>query len=293
MLFVARELSEIRQAPDVGWSCLYAPILRRLGLPAAAVDIALGKLPVPGAEPPLRAAAFPPALVPLWSTGAGTIVGLWKHWCVPGRGLSFCEFYGVTAFGRRDLVVEIARTFEQLMYVVLLRAIVQADGVTSEVEALARAAGVSDLADVDERSLKTGDDPVGLSDHPAFSWRPGELPGSGAARDVPDLGSTCMFELHGGFREMTPDYSRRRAVSELPQAPPWPLPPPSPQESCAPAIQKGDLRAAWLCLNAPGWTVSRARQSLHALAVRSDAPELLLLAEAWGRANSVALTSDY
>ena len=65
-----------------------------------------------------KAQAFPPALIPLYSSYSGT-VGYWKHWNSE-RTTCIVKLSGDAAFGERSIVYELATSFIQLKYIYFL-----------------------------------------------------------------------------------------------------------------------------------------------------------------------------
>lgn len=257
----------------------YETLLRMLALPPAVVDCATGKLrlPVAGVTYPPPWYGYPPALIPAWSEGR-IYVGLWKHWFTE-RPLSFVKVYVRAGHS----VVEIARTPDQFFCYATISAIVAHDGVRPETEQFARAAGVSNLAEIDAASMSTGDDPRGFtairqfqSDTPLASVADvaqydGWFPRADFAVAIPWWQHCCSLEVSDDVRAAWPG-----AVP----VPPWVAASPTPQMFQT-FLRAGDYRSAWLTLNSTGWALPDARTALDQLATAAGDDTFSTLAAAW------------
>ncbi len=235
---------------------------------------------------------FPPALIPIWSTGARTVVGLWKHW-FSCRQPTFVEFYGTTVYGRRDMAIERGRSLKQLVYGHLFECIVNNDGVDEEIEEFATSCGIQDLDEVERRCLEGGL-VKSLQSHPEFAHDPplsffesdnqsdysGDFPTNAITSDTGALRDCCVYELHAGFRNLKPDHGLREAVSQNAASPEW-LRTRSQHALFGRSLDAGDLQAAWMCLNSPEWRMSSARQAIMDLAERAGDPSFSALATTW------------
>lgn len=139
---------------------LYKNVLESLNLCREMVACAMGDIcsPIVGLESPSSWYGFPPALVPIWSDGSSPYYfGYWKHWFID-REPCFVQMY--IDSGR--MVVEVARTEEQLFSVIAMMAIGIDDGVSGALKRFFREIGYSGLAEISAVSLESGDDPKGF-----------------------------------------------------------------------------------------------------------------------------------
>lgn len=228
-------------------------------------------------EQPPQWYGTPPALLPLASDGSGpTCLGLWFPWFLD-RAPTTVKFYVEPA-----IAAEIARTTAQFGTWLVVNAIVTRDGVDPEVEALAAALGVADLAAIDQATLATGDDPLGLGTLDEFRV------------DTPSE----TVPLHGGYDGSFPRLDGPPAVweraswYEIPEEARSAWPPAIPRQpwhgeglSAASLFQatlgQGDLGRAWLALNTPGWRVRDAVAALRQLVGAAGDIRFARYAEGW------------
>lgn len=262
-----------------------------LGLPRPAIAIARGEIRLSGFLPP-PSGGFPPALLPLWSTSSGIVVGLWKHWFTDQRQPTFVEYYGTTLFGQYRIAMEIARTFEQLMCIELLKELSRVDEAESEILPLASILGITSAESVVRLSQESGDDLSGLTDTPGFrdnpphacyeddSLYPGDFPTTAIDLTEAELRLACGFEVHSRFSNGKPDPRFREKVARLKEAPEWLR-----TANQAPLFQKlvkeGDLFGAWMSLNSPSWSRIDGKQALITLSEACGDEKFRKFAQGW------------
>lgn len=252
--------------------------LRPLGLPPTCVDVAVGRnpLPVVGVTQPAPWYGYPPALIPFWSEGF-VYTGLWHHWFTP-RPPAFVRMYVRAGHS----LTEVARTPEQFVAFATVLAIVAHDELRPDTVAFARRAGVRDLDAIDRVTLATGDEPRGLvalqefqretplavvGDGEYDGWFPTPLrPGPRAWWET-----ASRLELDDATRdtmERSPAMPMWLTRSDLPAV-------------FETAIAAGDLRAAWLALNGPGWVLADATSALMRLDAAANRPAFSTYCAAW------------
>lgn len=191
------------------------------------------------------------------------------------------------------MTLEVARSFEQLMYCVLLCQIYAEDGITGDARQLADAVGIPDIDSLGDLAEETGDDVSSLLAHPVFrddpphacfeddSLYPGDFPHPGMALTPEALRHVCGYEVHSRFGQGKPDPLRfRQRVGALETAPRWlrsTRQPPVFQD----LLNQGDLLGAWMSLNSPGWTYAEARKAITVLAASAQDEDFSLMATAW------------
>lgn len=266
----------------------YADVLAALGMPNEVVGIFTGavKLPIGSAEQPPGSYGFPPALIPLWSSGP-IYHGLWKHWFVK-RSPVFVRM----SLEAECAVVEYARSPLQLVERILVDAICLADGVNDEVEGFARAVQVADLGRLDQVTLDSGDEASGVLALDEFAGNPpaecvndsvvyrGEFPVAGVPLGSEAMASMSPFELGHGWKH------RRGAPSGQPA---WFRAGGSQSELFEQRLADGRLGECWLALNSPGWTFADAKAAVRRLADAAPSPAFDLLAAAWCAENNAQL----
>ncbi|WP_146118150.1 hypothetical protein [Pseudomonas poae] len=244
--------------------------LEALALPDTLLACADGRIspPIFTLDTPAQWYGFPPALIPLWSSGSRPFyIGYWKHWFVD-REPCFVKMY--VAAGH--LTVEIARTPAQLMGVMAMMSIGVEDGVTPELEQFAQAVGLDCVPALEAQSLKTGDDPQGFANIALFSQKtPLESIVDGAAPYTGDFPNpvdsrrtwwetSCSFEI----------LDRPMPMPAHGQLPAWFDPDREKKPLFDDYLSDGRLDYAWLTLNSTGWSITDARQALVALQERAD-----------------------
>lgn len=252
--------------------------LRPLGIPPACVDVAVGRnpLPVVGVTQPAPWYGYPPALIPFWSEGF-VYTGAWHHWFTP-RPPSFVRMYVRAGHS----LIEIARTPEQFVAFATVLAIVAHDESRPETEAFARRAGVPDVEAIDRVTLATGDDPSGFRALLAFQHdTPLAVVGEGAYDGWfptplrPAL--RAWWETACGLEV---DEATRRTMATSAAMPVW-LTSSDLRAVFESAVGAGDLRAAWLALNGPGWDLAEARSALTRLEAAAASDPFSTHCAAW------------
>ncbi|TWT29956.1 hypothetical protein [Blastopirellula retiformator] len=269
----------------------YINAVRHLGQEKRIEQTMLGKIQVPDGERLLRS-PFPPVLLPMWVTGAGTIQGLWSHW-FSERSPTFVEFYGITTYGKRNMAFERGRTFKQAIYEHLFNSITNRDGIDDEIRTFAAACGIDDLDEVDQMSLDGGDVTM-LKSHPEFLGKvplsffdydnqagyTGDFPSIEIVKSKGALKHYCVHEIHSGFKSLQPDFTLRDAVAQDAQSPEW-FRTPSQKKLFGKLLDANDLEGAWMCLNSPRWALGDARQAITDLADRANDIAFSALATTW------------
>lgn len=271
---------------------IFCGVARDLHQPRLFEDIISGRVRIPNAERILLS-PFPPALIPLWSTGAGTIVGLWKHWISSDRLPTFVEYYGTTVYGQRNMAFEYGRTLKQVIYRMLSYCIMINEGMSEEILECAAACGIYDINEVEKLLLEAGDE-RGLQFHPEFSQclplsllqrsdmadYSGDFPTSNVLLDPDKLRHACVPEVHSGFQGMAPDLSLRRIVANEMTSPDW-FRTSCQNELFQGLLDLGEREAAWMCLNSPEWRLDDAKLAITKLANFENDSEFHNLAKVW------------
>lgn len=257
----------------------YETLLKSFELPPAVVNCEMGRLrvPVAGITYPPPWYGYPPALIPLWSEGS-IYVGLWKHWFT-NRPLSFVKVYVRAGHS----VVEIARTPDQFFCYATISAIVAHDGVRPEIEQFARAACVSNVAEIDAASMISGDDPSGFTAVRQFQTDTPLATIADVARydgwfPRKDFTTIITWWQHCCSLEVNDDV--RAAWPENVLVPPWVAAPATPHMFRT-YLRAGDYRSAWLTLNSASWALPDARFALDQLATAAGNDMFSTLASAW------------
>lgn len=260
---------------------LYENIFAMLALPNTVSRCAMGTLELPliDVSAPADWYGFPPALIPLWSTGSRpTYTGVWKHWFTD-RETSYVKMY----VGSGRLTVEIARTAEQLMSLIAMTSISERDGIEADLIAFATEVGIPNLTQIDAVSLESGDEAQGLiaidqfrENTPlesvgAIADYTGSFP-SGYFHAYPWWENACSFELSDETNAAWPD--------DLPR-PPWLVDSVDKAALFRAYLGNGNLKNAWLTLNSTGWTIADARAAITDLGAHAQDSQFTLLVEAW------------
>lgn len=269
----------------------YGSIVGHLGQERLMEQIIRGQIRLPDVERTLLN-PFPPVLVPLWVTGARTIVGLWKHW-FSDRQPTFVEFYGTTVYGSRNMAFERGRTLKQAIYVELCDSIMVADGVSDEIRECAAACGISDIDEIEELLVQAGD-MNGLLSHQDFKDKlplsffscdaqtgyTGDFPTNTVASSTDTLRHCCAYEIHSGFKKLEPNFTLTRAVENNPNSPEW-FRTKTQSKLFDRLLDANDLEGAWMCLNSPSWSLADARKAIADLAARANDTAFSALASTW------------
>lgn len=270
---------------------VFRSVIPFLGQGESFAKIVSGQLQVPDTETYISS-LFAPALTPVWSTGAGTIIGLWTHWFSERRAPTFVQYYGQTTFGVRNMVFEYARTFEQLLYVHLLECFTNDDGIYDATASFMSKVGISDSNSIDKVSMESGkpegflghpsfveNSPLSCFENPAFHYR-GDFPHESMDLTKDTLRNSCNIEYHSGFKNMAPDLTFRDLVEKREDVPIW-----INAISQRPVFQQllgdGDLLGAWMSLNSSGWMFGEAKLSIQELAQAARNHSFNVVAETW------------
>lgn len=238
-------------------------LLSTLEFPNSVCKCASGEItnPILDFSAPFEWYGFPPALIPVWSEGSGpNYYGYWKHW-FSDRKPSFVHM-NVSA-GRE--VKEIARTADQFLCCMVIAAICLYDGIELSTEQFANKIKLSNLSEIDDVTLDTGDNPKGFVKLPQFTNLvplasiKDDIQYSGDFPTVKTLNSTSLIssfelplEIIGKFRtedRPMPDWLDASKV----------------KNSFNENLKAGDFSKAWLSLNSTGWSIAEAKLALKEL----------------------------
>lgn len=257
----------------------YINVLANIGLPAVISECANGRIkcPLEGFEAPPYWYGYPPALIPIWSEGARPqYLGFWKHWFID-REPSFVQMY--VASGR--MTIEIARTLEQFLCFVTMSAIVEKDEITSDIEKFAQRVGLNNLSQLDDITIKTGDDPYGFIALSAFS----ENSPLNCLKNTNDYTGgfyvSSQKNKETSFENIS-EFELGIDVSIHSEFPLW--------INCCESsklkvfrqyLEEGELGRAWLTLNSRGWAIAEARIAIIELAEVAKDNKFNMLVSAW------------
>ncbi|MGB0901806.1 hypothetical protein [Halocynthiibacter sp.] len=212
----------------------------------------------------------PPALIPVLSDGSlPAYLGVWYNWFKPEQS----SFVGMSV-SNNYMLSELARNEHQAVIYLCARSIVGADGVTAEILHLATKLGISadELAQIDEITIETGDDPEGLLELSAFkSSSPKECNPEGYNGYFPyqeseNLMQNTIFEFDfPPSQENAPWLDNQSNKIDLFER----------------ALEAGDLTQAWLLLNASGWPFRLAAKALRKLSAAKNDLTFRLFCSAW------------
>ena len=273
----------------------YARLIRALNMPNVLSEVASGdlRLSVFDDDDDIKIWLFPPALIPLWGTSAGSIYGIWKHWFLD-RETIFVEHLGETMFGDSRMTMEYANNIDQLLCIEFLNLVSMEYGVTDEVRALAERVGFSQELDAIEKIFNvTGDDPQGLLNHPCFAGNDiqsvlktlseytGSYPNENMDKSFSNLSRYCTYEIHSWFQSGKPDYTLRAELSGVKEAPIW-YRNKNQYENFNILIDENNLAGAWMSLNSIGWNFKDAKDALNRLSnAVPDNIEFKMLSNIW------------
>lgn len=259
----------------------YKKVLESLGESDLLIKCAVGELPCPleGFEAPPYWYGFPPALIPIWSySSRPAYLGYWKHWFID-RNSSYVQMY--VASGR--ITFEIARTAEQFFCFLAMSCIVEKDGIDADVIDFVKNVGLTNLEQLNQVSLESGDNPVGflklnqfLDKIPLnclnnFSNYDGEFPIPTQSAD--SFNKNSEFEINSDILRDWPNeiecppWIKNKNVSKL--------------SVFRHYLEKNDLGHAWLTLNSRGWIISDARIAIVELAELAKDKKFDILTSAW------------
>jgi hypothetical protein len=260
----------------------YGKLLECLGVNPAIRLCQDGSIAVPLANlrSPFDWYGFPPALIPIWSDGSSpAYFGLWKHWFI-NRGVSYVQM----SIEQERRVVEIARTDAQFLCYATVLAITVHDGVTQSIVDFANKIGTTNLDEIDAVTMKTGDDPKGLTSLPQFAAEiplesvtkvgdyDGDFPRKNFLLSRAWAAKACSFELDPHILSSWP--------RDL-EKPIW-ITCSKPQPMIFDEmLESGNLGPAWLTLNSRGWTFADAKKAIRRLSQAAENESFRLMASAW------------
>ena len=260
----------------------YRSIVAFLQVPQAALDVAENRVLMPlHPDIPFLQYGFPPALLPLWSTGSPIYHGYWKHW-FSTRRTTLVEM-DVT---QQRQTREIARSFAQLAREMVLFTISWNEGMIPAVWDFAAGVGISptEVEQIARMVEKTGDQEKGLlalplfADDPPMSCFPGD--GQGYPGDFPCNAMTLTPQTVRNICTFEVEEDLRREIAALPFAPPW-FAESNQSVVFNQLLQQEDYAGAWMSLNSTGWQFPQAKDAMRRLAEQVDVPGFGLLADAW------------
>lgn len=261
----------------------YQDILKLLNLPTSIIRCAVGaiKSPLVTFDAPAAWYGFPPALIPIWSDGSGpTYLGYWKHWFV-NRKPCFVKMY----VDANRLAIEIARTADQFLCVASMMSICEKDGVDSDLVRFAKEVGIYNLDQINDISLKTGDDPKGFLEIDQFKQ----------SAPLESVSNLINYEGHfptGNFDDPRAWWADSCSF-EIPQKAinNWPGNIARPMwlfkekggliDLFRGYLYAGNLTSAWLTLNSTGWLIKDAKLAISELSFAAKNEQFSALAEAW------------
>lgn len=229
---------------------------------------------------------WPPCAIPLWVTLSGIVVCEWKHWFAERKSVI------VRYYPEYGMAVEWARNYKQLGYLILQNILTSEAEMCPEVVEVGKCLGIEDIDDVYKLWESFGDRPVGFAKHNLFY---SDLPQSCFENDLSiysgdfptvdsiseeQLKKTCLFELHGLFKDGIPVIDIRQQVSSSDISPPW-LKGKKMNDVFKQLLKQGDLAGSWMTLCSKGWKYEDAKEALLELAQRTDNLRLKILAECW------------
>lgn len=262
-------------------------IFSMLALPASAISIATGDIPLPfGMIPGIQCRFYrPPALVPIWGNSGDSFLyyGLWKHWLVPSRAISFVRYHVGDG-----MITEEGRTFEQMLefYSVWRLGV----GPDQEEAEFLRAVGLHELQPVVGRGVKI------LLERKAFE--------AGLPQKLAGL---CDLPYTGDFPHVVDGVSsvpyRHMCDIEVPEklpraelasasSPPW-LRSSDQQPIFEELLSQLDYSAAWLSLNSSDWETKQAASALLRLANAVNERSFSAYAEYWAASVPEDCTDGY
>ncbi|MBY0574884.1 MAG: hypothetical protein K2P84_14485 [Undibacterium sp.] len=259
----------------------YKKLYEILKLPDAITDLALGNLKFPdeACNQPALCYGFPPALLPIWSNPDAMIyTGYWKHW-FSDRRPSFVRLYVNIAYRTKEIACDATQLFQEM----ILEELTSHEGVTDEVSDFAKHLGVTNVEELNNLSIDSGDDPEGLLTLPAFKERAplmcfedhsryvGDFPHRGMALTYENMAKSCSLEL-GEILE--------KEFFHSPVCPPWFMPIMK-KELFYQLLDDKKYADAWFTLNSNGWLFDDAKTALSKLAESVSDKDFHQLAESW------------
>ena len=212
---------------------------------------------------------YPPALLPILTDGSSpNYIGLWKNWL---NGDSSFVNLSLT----RAKADEVARTEKQLFAYLVITAIVAKDEVTQEILDFAERVGVSNIEELDEGTIKFGDDVrefKNISDFklncPLESSDPGEYDGYFPTETNGKGNFSSSYQIEeedlGLYGSLPIWFRKEKAV-----------------ESFERYMKEENYMNAWLSLNSRGWLFFEAAEAITEIAKKVSVPEFSSLATEW------------
>lgn len=248
----------------------------------AAITSGSLRLPLVDAEVPFNPyCAFPPALLPLWSSGLPSFYGIWKHWFV-SRATTIVE----VDVEQQLRATEIARRPDQLYAVICRRALSTG---TARRDPTLRAFSEKTGADLSAISDLRSDNPTKLRELPAFRPDAPLICFSGSRTKAAPAGYTGDFPASASAsrgdmarwcgHELSPE--GRTVAAEDPNAPPWLAASGDQADVFRSLLKQGKWGEAWLSLNSPTWEYEEAKDCIRALSRAVKDKEFKALADAW------------
>jgi hypothetical protein len=205
------------------------------------------------------------------------------------RAATFVRYHGNGVLSNGDLVVEIARSFSQLVKVFSLERMVREECLAPDLVRFCCRFGI-DLNNIWKLAEELGDDDEILRSDPDFQKNPplslvfgsieynGMFPCSGNNFQLP---YACLYEVHSWFKNGTPNYGDRYRLWLSSDTPEHLKETPNKGLLFQEYLEQGEFLLAWLLLNRSGWTVKDLRMNLAVLTERTQDPQLILMTDCW------------
>jgi hypothetical protein len=258
----------------------YFDVLKYIEVPDSIIKITEGELEnlMYFEKIPFENYGYPPALIPLWSTGSPSYVGIWKHWFLD-RPANY-----VSLDLEHPHVYEIARSSEQLLASFFLN-LIESRGRTNEIDETAARVGFKLMDQVEHVCKIHGNHPIFLGEIAEFgSFKPHEFvanreeytgfhPFEDSEANNPWL--CCGYEIstsqfHNTDMILPPWFDEANNKSLVFDA----------------YLRESELKNAWLTLNSSGWEIAKATTACKMLAESANDLGFSLLAEAWIEKNT-------
>ena len=271
----------------------YKKIYKLLNFPDEAIAISCGEIEIFGGveDQPACCYGFPPAMIPIWSNPDAMIyTSYWKHWFTK-RVPAFVKVFPQINFG----VKEISRSFNQLYQYLIIQEICVEDELTDDVLKLSVKLGVNNIRELDNLTLDTGDDPVGLlelpefqKDAPLFCYKDttlyqGDFPHENMNLIESNLTQICSLEVKEALN---------KKIQSLPNCPDW-LKNTNKEELFDKYLNNKEFSNAWFTLNSHGWLFKDTKKALQALGKAVDDSKFHALVEAWCSLNHTKYNDGY
>lgn len=248
-----------------------------------------GDVPFLDVGPHVADLPFPPALIPIWSSTSGVQIGLWSHCLIRARPPTFVKYFGNGTITSGDIVIEIARSFRQLVKVFSLREMVGRECLDPDLVRFCSRFEI-DLQEIWSLAEEHGDDDEILRSDPDFrnrcplslAFESSEYNGTFPfSKNNFELPHASLYEVHSWFKNGVPNYSDRYRLWLLSDTPEHLKESPNKSLLFHEYLEQGEFSMAWLLLNRSGWTVKDLRMNLAVLAERSKDPQMELMTDCW------------